>query len=200
VPRDLFARMDESDDASFYAFERKVVHLEPGAIDALRTFYARVLPSGGSVLDLMSSWRSHLPDGLGRVVGLGMNAAEMADNPQLSDFVVHDLNREPELPFDDAAFDSVVCAVSVQYLTQPLAVFAETGRVLRPGGPVVVSFSNRCFPTKAVAIWRAGGDDAHRRLVREYLERTGFTAVSEEAPATSDDPLFVVWGRRPERP
>ncbi|MGH8983676.1 MAG: class I SAM-dependent methyltransferase [Acidimicrobiia bacterium] len=197
--REPFARMDESDDATFYAFERKVVHLDPGAIEALRAFYARVLPRGGSFLDLMSSWRSHLPDGLGRVVGLGMNSAEMADNPQLSEFVVHDLNREPRLPFDDGSFDAVVCAVSVQYLTQPVEVFAEAARVLRPGGPVVVSFSNRCFPTKAVAIWRAGGNDAHRRLVSEYLERSGFTAVTEEAPPSADDPLFVVWGRRPER-
>jgi SAM-dependent methyltransferase len=190
--------MDESDDAAFYAFDRKVVHLEPGGIEALRTFYAQVLPPGATVLDLMSSWRSHLPDGLGRVVGLGMNAAEMADNPQLRDFVVHDLNREPRLPFDDATFDAVACAVSVQYLTQPLEVFADARRVLRGGGPIVVSFSNRCFPTKAVAIWRAGGDDAHRRLVRAYLERTGFTAVSDAVPPSSDDPLFVVWGHRPE--
>jgi ubiquinone/menaquinone biosynthesis C-methylase UbiE len=102
------------------------------------------------------------------------------------------------LPFDDATFDAVACAVSVQYLTQPLEVFADAGRVLRAGGPIVVSFSNRCFPTKAVAIWRTGGGDAHRRLVREYLERTGFAAVSDAAPPTSDDPLFVVWGRRPE--
>ena len=198
MPSDPFARMDESDDAAFYAFDRKVVHLEPGAIGALRTFYAQVLPPGATVLDLMSSWRSHLPDGLGRVVGLGMNAAEMADNPQLRDFVVHDLNREPRLPFDDATFDAVACAVSVQYLTQPLEVFADARRVLRAGGPIVVSFSNRCFPTKAVAIWRAGGDDAHRRLVRAYLERTGFTAVSDAVPPSSDDPLFVVWGHRPE--
>ncbi|MGH9031304.1 MAG: class I SAM-dependent methyltransferase [Acidimicrobiia bacterium] len=200
MQRDPFARVDESDDAAFYAFERKVVHLEPGAIEALRTFYSRVLPPGSDVLDLMSSWRSHLPDGLGRVVGLGMNTAEMADNPQLTEFVVHDLNRDPRLPFGDSSFDAVVCAVSVQYLTQPLAVFAEAGRVLRPGGPIVVSFSNRCFPTKAVAIWLAGGDDAHRRLVREYLERTGFVAVSEDAPPSSDDPLIVVRGRRPEHP
>ena len=198
MPRDPFARMDESDDAAFYAFDRKVVHIEPGAIEALRTFYAEVLPPGATVLDLMSSWRSHLPDGLGRVVGLGMNAVEMADNPQLSDFVVHDLNRDPRLPFDDATFDAVACAVSVQYLTQPLEVFADARRVLRPGGPIVVSFSNRCFPTKAVAIWRADGDDAHRRLVRAYLERTGFTAVSDAVPPSPDDPLFVVWGRRPE--
>jgi SAM-dependent methyltransferase len=197
VARDPFARVDESDDARFYAFERKVVHLEPGAIEALRDFYARVLPPGGAVLDLMSSWRSHLPDGLGPVTGLGMNAAEMADNPQLGDFVIHDLNREPRLSFDDAAFDAVVCAVSVQYLTRPLPVFADVARVVRPDGPVVVSFSNRCFPTKAVAIWLAAGNEGHRQLVREYLEHAGLTGVTDEAVPTPDDPLFVVWGRRP---
>src|SRR5688572_24178106 len=101
--------MDESDDAEFYVPERKVVHIEPGAIQALRTCYARVLPPGGAVLDLMSSWRSHLPSGLGPVTGLGMNGAEMADNPQLDDFVLHDLNRDPRVPFADAAFDAVVC-------------------------------------------------------------------------------------------
>ena len=198
--RDPFARMDPSDDSVFYAVERKVVHLEPGAIEALRAFYATVLPPGGAVLDLMSSWRSHLPDGLGSVTGLGMNAPEMEDNPQLDDFVVHDLNRAPRLPFDDEAFDAVACAVSVQYLTRPLEVFADVGRVLRPNGPVVVSFSNRCFPTKAVAIWMAAGSDGHRRLVREYLERAGFAAVTDEAVPSPDDPLFVVWGRRSASP
>ncbi len=194
--RDPFARIDSADDAGFYAVDRKVVHLEAGAIEALRGFYAAVLPPSGVVLDLMSSWRSHLPIGIGAITGLGMNAAEMADNPQLDDFVVHDLNREPRLPFTDETFDAVVCAVSVQYLTRPLEVFADVARVLRPAGPVVVSFSNRCFPTKAVAIWRAGGSDTHRMLVREYLERTGFASVVDEAVPSPDDPLFVVWGRR----
>ncbi|HUF84301.1 MAG TPA: methyltransferase domain-containing protein [Acidimicrobiia bacterium] len=196
--RDPFARVDPSDDAVFYAVERRVVHLEPGAIEALRAFYATVLPAGAVVLDLMSSWRSHLPAGLGAVTGLGMNAAEMADNPQLDDVAVHDLNRQPRLPFDDESFDAVACAVSVQYLTRPLEVLADVRRVLRPGGPVVVSFSNRCFPTKAVAIWVASGSDGHRRLVQEYLERAGFASVTDVAVPSPDDPLFVVWGRRPD--
>src|SRR5205823_12745144 len=121
--------------ARFYAVERKVVHLEPGAIAALRAFYASELAPGAVVLDLMSSWRSHLPEGLGAVTGLGMSAAEMADNPQLSSFVVHDLNREPRLPFDDASFDAVVCAVSVQYLIRPVEVFTDVqiGRASRRG-------------------------------------------------------------------
>jgi SAM-dependent methyltransferase len=142
--------MDPSDDALFYATPRRVVHLEPGAIEALRARYDGLLPRPGRILDLMSSWRSHLPDGLGPVTGLGMNAEEMADNPQLADVVVHDLNTDPRLPFADATFTAVVCAVSVQYLLQPVEVFTDARRVLMEGGPLIVSFSNRCFPTKAV--------------------------------------------------
>ena len=186
--------MDPADDAHFYAVERKVVHIDPGAIEALRGFYAAVLPAGAHVLDLMSSWRSHLPDGLGRVDGLGMNAPEMADNPQLDGFVVHDLNRTPALPYDDAQFDAVVCAVSVQYLIHPVEVFTDVRRVLKPGGPVVVSFSNRCFPTKAVAAWLYGDDADHVLLVRGYLQEAGLTDVAYQQVPSTDDPLFVIYG------
>jgi SAM-dependent methyltransferase len=194
-PPHPFTRADPSDDAIFYAEERKVVHLEPGAIEALRSFYGRLLLPGDAVLDLMSSWRSHLPDGLGRVTGLGLNAAEMADNPQLDEYVIHDLNRTPRLPFPDASFDAVVCAVSVQYLVRPWDVFADVRRVVRAGGPLVVSFSDRCFPTKAVAIWLLGSDEEHTMLVRSYLEAAGYAEIHAEMPRSPDDPLFVVWGR-----
>jgi SAM-dependent methyltransferase len=191
--------MDASDDALFYSVARKVVHLEPGAIEALREVYAERFPRRAAVLDLMSSWRSHLPEGLGRVVGLGLNSEEMEANHQLDECVVHDLNREPHLPFPDGSFDAVACAVSVQYLVRPLEVFADVRRVLAPGGPVVVSFSNRCFPTKAVALWLTGDDDDHRLVVRTYLERSGFANVVDERVETPDDPLFVVSGRAPDR-
>ena len=192
--------MDPSDDALFYAVERKVVHIDAGAIEALRRVYAAVLPPGGEVLDLMSSWRSHLPDGLGPVAGLGMNAAEMADNPQLDRFVVHDLNADPRLPFDDASFEAVVCAVSVQYLVRPVEVWQDVRRVLRPGGPVVVSFSNRCFPTKAVAAWLTSDSDGHRALVRAYIEAAGFAEVDDRQVPSPEDPLYVVTGIRVDRP
>jgi SAM-dependent methyltransferase len=187
--------MDASDDAGFYSVARNVVHLEPGAIEALRGVYAEQFPPDATVLDLMSSWRSHLPDGLGRVVGLGMNAEEMEANPQLAEWFVHDLNRDPRLPFADASFDAVACAVSVQYLVRPHEVFGDVRRVLVPGGPIVVSFSNRCFPTKAVALWLGSDDDDHRGLVHAYLERSGFIDVVDERVPTPDDPLFVVRGR-----
>lgn len=147
-PASYFEREDPTDDALFYALPRKVVHLDDGAIAALAAIYAELLPRSGTLLDLMSAWRSHLPPELAEapeleLVGLGMNAEELAENPQLARHVLHDLNRDSRLPFPDAAFDAAMCAVSVQYLTQPIEVFAEVARVLKPGAPFVVSFSKQ---------------------------------------------------------
>ena len=141
LPPEAYARNDESPDDQFYSFPRKVVHIDEGAIAALGHLYAERLPAGGRILDLMSSWRSHLPEDLllGDVVGLGMNAEEMAENPQLTRSIVHDVNRDPRLPFGADEFDGAVCAVSIQYMTDPLSVFREVHRVLRPGAPFVVS-------------------------------------------------------------
>ena len=200
LPPAAYAREDETSDGGFYGFARKVVNIDDGAIAALSGLYAEVLPAGGRLLDLMSSWRSHLPEGFraADVVGLGMNAEEMADNPQLTRFVVHDVNHDPRLPFGDAEFDGAMCAVSVQYLTHPLRVFREVARVLRPGAPFVVSFSNRCFPTKAVAAWLYADDEQHVELVRSYFDSAGgFVDVKQEdrSPGGYGDPLYAVWAR-----
>lgn len=193
---DPFDRADPGDDGDFYAAPRKVVHIEPGAVEVLRAAYAGLLPRGEPILDLMSSWRSHLPDGLGPVTGLGLNLEEMEENPQLDGVVLHDLNRSPLLPFPDTYFGGVVCTVSVQYLIHPAVVFGEVHRVLRPGRPAAIAFSDRCFPTKAVVAWLAGGDEAHRDLVSAYLSGAGFDDVVDEQLPSSDDPLFLVHGRR----
>ena len=149
----------------------------------------------------MSSWRSHLPAGLraAEVVGLGMNAEEMADNPQLARHVVHDVNDTPRLPFVDEEFDGAMCAVSIQYVTHPLRLFREVRRVLRPGAPFVVSFSNRCFFTKAVAVWLETTDEQHLTLVRRYFESVGgWSAITQEDRSAGGDanPLYAVWARR----
>jgi SAM-dependent methyltransferase len=198
-PAEAYAREDESGDDRFYGFARKVVHIDDGAIAALGRLYGQVLPAG-RLLDLMSSWRSHLPAGLsaGEVVGLGMNAEEMADNPQLAKAVVHDVNRDPRLPFGDGEFDGAMCAVSIQYVVHPVLLFREVRRVLRPGAPFVVSFSNRCFPTKAVAVWLGTGDAEHRMLVRSYFEAAGGwrdVADEDRSPDGDGDPLYAVWAR-----
>ncbi|MCX6047766.1 MAG: class I SAM-dependent methyltransferase [Chloroflexi bacterium] len=193
-----FRRYDEQADEQFYAAPRLVVHIDDQAIRALTTLLAKLLPPTGAYLDLMSSWRSHLPVELKpiRVVGLGMNAKEMAENPQLDSYLVQNLNTNPTLPFPDAEFDATVCTVSVQYMTKPVEIFREVNRVLKPGGIFVLSFSNRCFSTKAIATWLAGTDAEHVQLVEAYFIASGHWTKPETAGFTpkNSDPLYAVWG------
>ena len=199
-PPAAYARQDERPDTEFYGEPRKVVHIDEAAIAALRRLYEEVLPAGGKLLDLLSSWRSHLPERVdAEVVGLGLNAEEMGDNPHLSYSVVHDVNRQPRLPFEDATFDGAMCAVSIQYVTHPVRLFAEVCRVVKPGAPLVVTFSNRCFPTKAVAVWLNTTDAHHVELVQAYFESSGgWTKPTAEnrSPGPDGDPLYAVWARR----
>ncbi len=157
-----------------------MTHIDDPAIAAVTAIYREVLPPAGDILDLMSSWVSHLPAEASyrSVTGHGMNAAELAANPRLTARIVQDLNADPVLPLHGGSFDGAGLCVSVQYLQRPVDVFREVRRVLRPGAPFVVSFSNRCFPTKAVAIWQAldGGDQ--QRLVAAYMQAAGFVGVT----------------------
>ncbi len=204
LPRGAFEKVDGGDDSDFYAPPRLVTHIDEGATAALTAFYRDVLPAGGTVLDLMSSWVSHLPPDMrfSAVIGHGMNPAELAANPRLARSFVQDLNREPHLPLEAASVDAALCCVGVQYLQRPVEVLADVARVLRPGSPLVVSFSNRCFPTKAVAVWRSLDAGGHAALVRLYLERAGYDAI--EAHVLTDgsggDPLIALVGRVPAAP
>jgi SAM-dependent methyltransferase len=204
-PADYFQRQDPSDDSYFYSSPRLVVHIDDHAITALGSVFIDLLPAGGTYLDLMSSWRSHYPPELKpvRMVGLGMNAQEMEANPQLDKHVVQNLNVNPILPYENDLFDAVTCTVSVQYLTKPVEVFSEVRRVLKPDGIFVVSFSNRCFPNKAVAIWLSTNDRQHLALVKQYFELSGkwdnLTAQQtdpQDGYPHNADPLYVVWGRK----
>jgi hypothetical protein len=176
-PPGAFDREDDSPDAEFYDVPRLVTHIDEYAIAAVGEAYRTFLPPGGVFLDLMSSWVSHFPTDLpvSRLVGLGMNEVELSRNPRLDAHIVQDLNLDPRLPFETGFFDGVVICVSVQYLTRPVEVFAEIARVLKSGSPLVVTYSNRCFPTKAVSVWLAFGDEDHGRLVALYAkEAAGF--------------------------
>ncbi len=197
LPASAFDKEDLTPDAEFYDFPRFVTHIDDGAIAAVTRVYRDALPADGVILDLMSSWVSHLPDDVAyaSVVGHGMNAEELAANPRLSRWFVQDLNIEPVLPLEDGAFDGACLCVSVQYLQRPVDVFREVSRLLRKGAPFVVSFSNRCFPTKAVAIWQSFSGPDQQRLVAAYMRAAGFADVATQAfTPPRGDPLWVVTG------
>ena len=197
---DLFRRLDESSDSEFYAVPRLVTHIDDATIAALTALYRELIPRRARILDLMSSWVSHLPADVEyvRVTGLGMNAEELARNPRLTERVVQDLNLRPALPWGDGVFDSVVNAISVQYLTRPVEVFAEVRRVLRPGGLHIVATSHRMFPTKAIAGWHMLEPADRLRLVCRYVELAGGydePRVLDRSPPDAD-PLWVVLASR----
>lgn len=206
TPKDL-SRQDETEDESFYKTERLVTHIDEGAIGALRKYYARVFGGypGARILDLCSSWVSHYPEEKtwSHVSITGMNEAELSRNMQADDFSTQNLNVNPQLPYEDGSFDIVTCTVSFDYLSKPLEVMKEVGRVLAPGGRVILSTSNRCFPTKAVKIWLETNDSEHVLIYGSYIHYSGLfdpPTVEDISPPTAkvgfSDPIYVVVGRR----
>lgn len=197
-PTRFFERQDESPDALFYEQPRFVTHIDDSTIAALTAFYREFLPPQSRVLDLMSSWISHLPaTRYSHVEGLGLNAAELAANKRLDAYTVHDLNENPRLPYADGQFDRAIVAVSVQYLVRPVEVFSDLRRVLAPAGQAALAISHRCFPTKAVLAFRALSPSDRVRLASAYLERAGFVDIaSADRSPQHGDPLWVVTGAK----
>jgi SAM-dependent methyltransferase len=202
LPAEAFRRYDETPDEEFYETPRFVTHIDDRAIAAVTQLYREHFPPDGAILDLMSSWVSHLPPEAGyrRVVGLGMSEVELKENPRLDEYVVQNLNRNLRLPFGDGEFDGAGICVSIDYLTRPVEVLREVGRVLKIGASLVVTFSNRCFPDKAVAVWLQLDNQGRVRLVEEYLREAGnFENVRglDRSPGRMfSDPLYAVIGQR----
>lgn len=198
-----FRRIDEFDDEIFYDGPRLTVHIDDSALAAVSEIYGNRIRPGAAILDLMSSWRSHLPETLHpvQVAGLGLSRVEMENNPALTEIVVHNVNREPRLPFCALTFDAAVMTVSVQYLIHPIETFAEIGRVLKPDAPFIVTFSNRMFPTKAVAIWVNSSERERVALVERYFDESGVFRDVEfidrsRRPGPPSDPIYAVLGIR----
>ena len=207
LPSWFTARDDSRPDTEFYASPRLVTHIDDAAIAAVGDLYASLGLDGSApqpvrVVDLMSSWVSHLRTPPTELVALGLNAVELAANPAATATIVHDLNADPRIPLPDSDADAVVCCVSIDYLTRPVEVLAEVARVLRPGAPVVITFSNRCFPTKAVHGWLSTDDEGRAAVVVEYLRLAGGfdePTVSLRTPASPSyrgDPLWAVVARK----
>jgi SAM-dependent methyltransferase len=186
-------KVDLTDDQLFYEVPRLVYHIDESFVAKLQGLLEKVLPPQAEILDLMSSWVSHLPQGYQpkRVVGHGMNKVELSQNPVLSHYFVQNLNETPQLPLADESFDVVLNTVSIQYLQRPVEVFQEVHRILKPGGLVVISFSNRMFPTKAIQAWSARSDNERLELVIRYIQTAGgFENIQIHAQA---DPTPIAW-------
>jgi len=203
IPAHFFARADESPDEHFYTEPRLVTHIDQTTIDALTDYYRAFIPANARVLDLMSSWISHLPEEVAyqHVAGLGMNASELEANRQLDEFRVQNLNTNPSLPFDPGTFDRAMIAVSIQYLTRPFEVLASVHETLADGGAICIAMSHRLFPTKAIAAFQQLPTRERIQLVGYYLDRAGFTEVHfEDRSPENADPLWLVTGRKSSTP
>jgi SAM-dependent methyltransferase len=200
-PEEAFRRTDEGPDEEFYQTPRLVTHIDDRAIAAVTQLYREFFPPDGEILDLMSSWISHLPPEVAyrRVIGLGMNEVELRRNERLDSYVIQNLNSNPILPFGSGEFDGAGICVSVDYLTRPVEVLREVGRVLKVGAPLIITFSNRCFPTKAIEIWHRLDDAGRMRLVEGYLKEAGnFRDIQSQDRSPRrlfSDPLYAVVGR-----
>ncbi|KAL1547749.1 hypothetical protein AAHA92_16067 [Salvia divinorum] len=201
-----FQRFDESPDTLFYESPRFVTHIDDPAIAALTKYYSEVLPPsntpGVAILDMCSSWVSHYPKGYKqpRLVGMGLNEEELKRNPVLTEYIVQDLNVGPKLPFEDSTFDVITNVVSVDYLSKPIEIFKEMVRILKPGGLAIMSFSNRCFFTKAISIWTSTGDTDHVIIVGAYFHYAGGfeppKAVDISPNPGRTDPMYVVYSKK----
>lgn len=192
---DAFSRLDDTDDATFYAKDRFVSHLDSLAISTVEYIIGSlIVEDQPAILDLMAGWDSHIPKTLkpSEVVGLGLNENELKQNAGLTEYVLHDINRDPRLPFPDNRFDAVINTVSVDYMTRPVPVFEEVARILKPGGLFLVIFSDRMFPQKAFKLWRESSHEERVILVDEFFKQSeGFQKtslfVSKGKPRPKDD-------------
>ncbi|HEY9800183.1 MAG TPA: methyltransferase domain-containing protein [Leptolyngbyaceae cyanobacterium] len=192
---DQRSKLDDTNDNLFYAYPRFVTHVDEGFIQQLTDLYREKLKPNTSILDLMSSWVSHLPEEIdfAHVEGHGLNAEELERNKRLNHYFVQNLNENPGLPLADEEFDAVLNCVSVQYLQYPEAVFSEIHRILKPGGIAIISFSNRMFYQKAIQAWRDASETGRIELVKRYFSSVPGFSTPEIIARKSMIPEFLQW-------
>lgn len=186
-------KLDETEDSQFYSFPRFVTHVDDSFISQLTELYRQKLHPNSRILDLMSSWVSHLPPEIefSHIEGHGLNEEELRKNPRLNHYFLQNLNVNLQLPLLDQDFDAVLCAVSVQYLQYPEAIFSEIYRILKPNGIAIFSFSNRMFYQKAISVWRDSSDSQKVYLVQNYFKSVNGFSKPEVITLKKQTPSFL---------
>ncbi|BAY12633.1 class I SAM-dependent methyltransferase [Calothrix sp. NIES-2098] len=188
-------KLDDTNDKLFYAYPRFVTHVDEAFIKQLTDVYRQRLKPNTRILDMMSSWVSHLPEEMqfNHIEGHGLNAEELARNPRLNHYFVQDINENPQLPLKDRDFDAVLNCVSVQYVQYPEAVFTEIHRILKPGGVAIISFSNRMFFQKAIQAWRDASEESRVELVKSYFASVPGFSAPEVIVSKPTIPAVLQW-------
>ncbi|GBQ88048.1 class I SAM-dependent methyltransferase [Asaia krungthepensis] len=199
-----FTRANNDPDPEFYAGRSDSTQMDAGARTAVTALYQTALPASGVILDLMAGTLSHLPEESAHdtVIGLDVNGAALDANKSLTQRVVQDINERPRIDLPDSSLDAVCLCDGFAYLTDPVTILAEINRLLRPGAPLIVTFSDNFIPQKAVALWQALEPADRTRLITLLLDRAGFAdldtgeVVPPEDLTAWNDTVHAVIGRK----
>ena len=185
-------KADISDDEIFYQQPRFVHHLSDSFRNRLTSLYSEFLLNHHIILDLMSSWVSHLPSNISykKVIGHGMNEAELSSNERLDKFFVQNLNKKQNMPIEDSSVDVGLIVAGWQYLQYPEKVSLELSRVIKSDSLLIISFTNRAFWTKAPNIWTYSSEEKRIEYVTSVLTSNGWRIENILNEKTQDKKLF----------
>ena len=185
-------KSDICDDEIFYQQPRFVHHLSDSFRNRLTSLYSEYLLNHHIILDLMSSWVSHLPSNISykKVIGHGMNETELSSNERLDRFFVQNLNKKQNMPIEDSSVDVGLIVAGWQYLQYPEKVSLELSRVIKSDSLLIISFTNRAFWTKAPNIWTYSSEEKRIEYVTSVLTCNGWRIEKILNEKTQDKKLF----------
>ena len=169
-------KIDESNDEEFYSDPKFVYHLDANFRQYLTTIYKKEIADYATILDLMSSWDSYLPEGkkYKKVIGHGLNKQELEKNKFFDSYWIQNFNLNQEIPLEKESVDYCLMVAAWQYLQYPENLTREIARILSTHGKIIVAFSNRAFWHKAPNIWTSSNEEERVKYVRKVLISNGF--------------------------
>ena len=188
-------KSDISDDEIFYQQPRFVHHLSDSFRTRLTNLYSEYLLKHYIILDLMSSWVSHLPPNIRykKVIGHGLNQAELSSNERLDSFFVKNLNKKQNMPIEDSSIDVGLIVAGWQYLQYPEKISLELSRIIKSDSLLIISFTNRAFWSKSPNIWTYSSEVKRIEYVTSILIDNGWRIEKILNEKTYQENLFGLY-------